>query len=66
MEDKKFKKYSRNEGDKFLAHIRAGGQQYTQWEYKAGCFLIWSNGILGKQEGEIKYAYIEGRGWVAY
>ena len=66
MENKKFKRFAKNEGNKFLAYVRGVGQKWASWEYKPGCYLIWSNGILAKQEGEISYSFITGRGWVAY
>ena len=59
------KNFTKNEGNKFLAYIKAGRVCAT-WEYKTGCFLIWANGTLAKLEGEKQYSYINGRGWVGY
>lgn len=66
MENKNFIRFAKNEGNKFLAYIRGRGQKWASWEYKPNCFLIWSNGILAKQEGEKQMSYISTRGWVAY
>jgi hypothetical protein len=66
MTEHTFKRFSKKEGNKFLAYIRNKGQFYATWEYKESCFLIWSNGLMSKQEGETQFAYIEGRGWVKY
>lgn len=66
MENKKFRRFGKKDGNKFLAYVRGKGQQFASWEYAPGCFLIWSNGILAKQEGEKICSYITGRGWVCY
>ena len=66
MENKKFKRFAAKEGGKFLNYVKGKGQKWACWEYKANCFLIWSNGLLVKQEGEICYSFVTGRGWVGY
>jgi hypothetical protein len=66
VESKKFIRFGAKEGSKFLNYVKGKGQKWASWEYKPNCFLIWSNGILAKQEGEINYSFITGRGWVAY
>jgi hypothetical protein len=63
MENKKFKKFGVKDGNKFLSYIKSG-QVYAQYEYKTNCFLIWSNGLIAKQEGEKQYTFITTRGWV--
>jgi len=66
LENKKFKRFGAKEGGKFLNYVKGKGQKWACWEYKTNCFLIWSNGILAKHEGEICYSFITGRGWVGY